>query len=118
MIMPNCFDTSKPTRIQVSKYTRTENQIHFCRPVNNPPIYMQKTLDCTKNPRKYINQSLHKEKYMEKPRSKEPSPHNGESESTELWRDTVIEQIIVIRDEGRTNYGQGVKMVSNRRKPP
>ena len=55
---------------------------------------------------------------MEKSRSNETLPHNGEAENTEFWRDTVIEQLTVIRNEGRTNYGQGVKMVSNRRKPP
>jgi len=40
---------------------------------------------------------------MEKSRTNETSPYSGESDSTELWRDTVIEQILVIRDEGLTN---------------
>jgi len=43
---------------------------------------------------------------MEKTRSNEtnqPSPHGGESGNTVFWRDTVIEQILAIRDEGLTN---------------
>ena len=40
---------------------------------------------------------------MEKSRSNQPSPYDGESDNTEFWRDTVIEQIMAIRDEGRTN---------------
>jgi len=39
---------------------------------------------------------------MEKSRSKETN-NNGESDNTEFWRDTVIEQIVAIRDEGLTN---------------
>ena len=31
------------------------------------------------------------------------SPHDKESKTTEFWRDTVIEQILAIRDSGRTN---------------
>jgi len=43
---------------------------------------------------------------MEKSHSNEknqPSPQDEESKTTEFWRDTVIEQIIAIRDSGLTN---------------
>ena len=43
---------------------------------------------------------------MEKSHSNEieqPAQSDGESNTTEFWRDTVIEQILEIRDSGLTN---------------
>jgi len=40
---------------------------------------------------------------MEKSHSNENTPSGEKSKTTEFWRDTVIEQILAIRDSGLTN---------------